>query len=80
MKLMAVPRGFPKNLFTVAGCLLAALLHASPMAWAQVSADSLYKNAGEAYDRGDQVHCLPAPFWKEVLGWSIMERSAIAGD
>src|SRR6266403_5945264 len=58
MKLMAVPRGCPKNFFTVAGCLLAALLLASPMAWAQASADSLYKNAGEAYDRGDLEHAI----------------------
>jgi tetratricopeptide (TPR) repeat protein len=33
--------------------VLAALLTSSPISYAQASADSLYKAAGEAYDRGD---------------------------
>src|SRR2546430_8696121 len=57
--MMAVSVGFPrKYLFRVLACMLAALLHASPTEGAQASADSLYadslyKEAGEAYDRGD---------------------------
>ncbi len=51
---MAVPAGFSKKyLFNVLTCML-ALLPASSIVRAQIPvADSLYKEAGEAYDRGD---------------------------
>jgi tetratricopeptide (TPR) repeat protein len=51
---MVFSAAFPRTYFLrVLACVLAALLTSSPIAYAQASADSLYKAAGEAYDRGD---------------------------
>ena len=59
--MMAVPGSSPiRRIYPVLrACLLTAWLYASPLASAQVaSADSLYKDAGEAYDRGDLEHAI----------------------